>query len=121
NKNDKAIEIWTKSCAEYEELLKIYGFAFNEAYALTIYQEALAYADGDCGDLDVIYETIPPTIAKKIGDEQLYNDFSSLGNCNISAAFVLYNNTNEHLAVINLLNAFNPKFIFGKITQLRKV
>ena len=112
---DSAIKIWTKSFVEFELLLKEFGFSFNLDYAKEIYNEAIASANGDCNDLDVVYETIPPDVAKEIGNEQLYQDFLSLVNCNISAPFTLYDNTNENLSVINILNAFDKDYIYGRI------
>ncbi|MHA7831414.1 MAG: fibronectin type III domain-containing protein [Flagellimonas sp.] len=113
--NESAITIWTKSFLEFELLLREFGFVFDLDYAKEIYNEAIASANGDCNDLDVVYETIPPDVAKYIGNEQLYQDFLSLVNCNISAPFTLYDNTNENLSVINILNAFDKDYIYGQI------
>ncbi|WP_318308876.1 fibronectin type III domain-containing protein [Flagellimonas crocea] len=112
---DSAIKIWTKSFLEFELLLKEFGFAFDLDYAKEIYNKAITSANGDCNDLDVVYETIPPDVAKEIGNEQLYQDFISLVNCNISAPFTLYDNTNENLSVINILNALDKDYIYGQI------
>ncbi|WP_411029102.1 fibronectin type III domain-containing protein [Spongiimicrobium sp. 3-5] len=117
NEEGTAIEIWTKSFEGYSALLQTFGFKFDDTYALSVYERAIAGAGNDCDDLDVIYETIPPKVAKKLGDRQLYKDLKLLVECNISSLPRLYDGTDENLAVINIMNAFDEKYIYGKIVS----
>jgi hypothetical protein len=118
--NTKLIELWTKTYDEYKAMLDYLGFRISDEgginYFVNQYKTAITEAKGDCNKLDVIFETVPPFVLPKLGDDGNWASLSSLLNCSKSTW-----GTNEYQAIANLLNGFTPGYLYNKVNENKKL
>ncbi|PKQ63064.1 hypothetical protein BZG02_09860 [Labilibaculum filiforme] len=108
-KSEDAVRIWTYSYSDFELLLKDLEYPLDDKFKTKIvasYEEYLEVNGADCNKIDVVFENIPDFVNATISIEDRIKYLKTISGCSIFNGRWIWgteNDTNEGLAVLNLL------------------
>ncbi len=105
----------------FEKLLSYLGMSLKETTLTNIvteYNQEITQANGNCNQLDYLFEAIGETVSEKLSDQTLWSSLVSLSNCNMGENI----GTKEETAAINLLRGFTDyQYLYDQLHQNQEV